>query len=149
MAAVRDFHADKMASHFISRIGRGMTRLGDARLRPLGFATAQLPVLIALKDGAKWSQRELARWAKVEQPTMAQLLSRMERDGLIRREPDPADGRSSLISLTGEAHARLPAARDILVQGNRDMMRGLSAMEEATLLTLLERVMANVEGLEA
>ena len=31
---------------------------------------------------------------------MAQMLVRMERDGLIRRAPDPADGRSSLVSLT-------------------------------------------------
>jgi DNA-binding MarR family transcriptional regulator len=143
-----DFHTDKMASHFLSRIARAMARLGDSRLRPLGFATAQMPVLTALKDGDKWSQGDLARRARVEQPTMAQLLSRMERDGLVRREPDPADRRSSLISLTEEARQRLPAGRDILVQGNKDMMRGLSAAEVATLLTLLERVMANVERLE-
>jgi DNA-binding MarR family transcriptional regulator len=31
----------------------------------------------------------LARWAKVEQPSMAQLLARMEREGLIMREADP------------------------------------------------------------
>ena len=147
--AVSDFHADKMAGHYFSRIARGMTRIGDARLRPLGFATAQLPVLTALKDGEKWSQGDLARRAKVEQPTMAQLLARMERDGIVRREPDPADRRSSLISLTDQARERLPAGREILVQGNKDMMRGLSADEVETLLGLLERVMANVEGLEA
>lgn len=134
--------------HYFSRIARGLTRIGDARLRDLGFATAQLPVLVALKDGARLSQTELARWAKVEQPTMAQMLARMERDGLIHREPDPNDKRSSLVSLTAEARQRLPAGRTVLRQGNADMTQGLSDHEVATLVALLRRVLANVEAME-
>jgi DNA-binding MarR family transcriptional regulator len=139
----------KTPGHYFSRIARGMARVGDARLRELGFATAQLPVLTALKDGARRSQTELAQWAKVEQPTMAQLLARMERDGIIRREPDPGDRRSSLVSLTEEAISRLPAGRAILEQGNRDATRGLTEEEVDTLLDLLRRVLANVEAMES
>jgi DNA-binding MarR family transcriptional regulator len=135
--------------YYFSRIARGMTRLGDARLRPLGFMTAQLPVLSALRHGEQLSQAELARLAKVEQPTMAQLLGRMERDGLIRRTPDPRDRRSSLVSLTEAALAKLPAGRNVLEQGNRDVTQGLSSEEVETLLDLLRRVLANVEALEA
>ena len=134
--------------HFISRVHRAMTRIGDARLKELGFATAQLPVLGALHGGEKRSQTDLARFAKVEQPTMAQLLARMERDGLITREPDPDDRRSSLISLTAQARERLPAGREILLQGNRDMTRGLSSDEVETLIALLERILINVESLD-
>lgn len=135
--------------HYFSRIARGLTRVGDARLRELGVATAQLPVLTALKDGAQLSQTELARWAKVEQPTMAQMLSRMERDGLIKRQPDPNDKRSSLISLTEKAHDALPAGRAVLRQGNVDMTKGLSTEEVATLVALLRRVLSNIEDLES
>jgi len=134
--------------HYFSRIARGLTRIGDARLRDLGFATAQLPVLAALKDGERLSQTELARLAKVEQPTMAQMLARMERDGVVRREPDPRDRRSSLISLTEAALARLPAGRAVLRQGNADITDGLSAEEVDTLVSLLKRVLANIEALE-
>ncbi|HEY0270548.1 MAG TPA: MarR family transcriptional regulator [Sphingomonas sp.] len=135
--------------HYFSRISRGLARVGDVRLRELGFATAQLPVLIALKDGARRSQTELARWARVEQPTMAQLLARMERDGIIRREPDPADRRSSLVSLTEDTEVRLPAGRAILRQANADMTHGLTGEEVATLVSLLRRVLANVEAMDA
>ncbi len=144
-----DWNPMKAPGHYISRIARGMARIGDVRLGELGFATAQLPVLTALKDGAQLSQAELARWAKVEQPTMAQLLARMERDGIVRREPDPRDRRSSLISLTDEAIAKLPAGRAILRQGNKDMTRGLSAAEVRTLLDLLSRVLANVDAMDS
>jgi MarR family transcriptional regulator, transcriptional regulator for hemolysin len=145
---LEDWHATKMPGHYFSRIARGMARVGDARLKALGFASAQLPVLSALREGERKSQTELARWARVEQPTMAQLIARMERDGIVVREPDPADRRSSLISLTDDARAKLPAGRDILVQGNKDVTAGLSEQEVATLLSLLERVLANVEAME-
>ena len=131
--------------HYITRIARGLTRVGDARLRELGLATAQLPVLAALQDGKRMSQTELARWVKVEQPTMAQLLTRMERDGIIRREPDPTDRRSSLVSLTDKASAQLPAGRAVLRQGNKELTKGLSGQEVETLISLLRRVLVNVD----
>lgn len=134
--------------HYFSRIARGLSRVGDARLRDLGLATAQLPILTALKDGAQLSQKQLAHWAKVEQPTMAQMLSRMERDGLIQRTPDPNDRRSSLISLTKMALERLPAGRVVLRQGNADMTKGLTSEEIDTLLVLLRRILANIETME-
>lgn len=135
--------------HYFSRIARGMTRIGDARLRELGFATAQLPVLAALQDGARLSQKELAQWAKVEQPTMAQMLTRMERDGLVQREPDPRDKRASLVSLTDAARRRLPAGRAVLRRGNADMTKGMSPEEVELLVSLLSRVLTNLEALEA
>ncbi len=135
-------------SHYFSRIGRAQTRIGDARLRTVGLATAQLPVLSMLSGGRQLSQIELARRARVEQPSMAQLLTRMERDSLIRRVPDPSDRRSSLIMLTDEAERRLPAGRAILRQSNADMMQGMTNSEIEQLLSLLGRVLENVDRIE-
>lgn len=143
-----DWDPFRHPGHYFSRIARALTRVGDARLRPLGFATAQLPVLAALKDGEVMSQIELARWAKVEQPSMAQMLARMEREGMIERRPDPRDRRASLVSLTEQARTRLPAGRAVLRQGNADMTKGLSAEDVSTLISLLQRVLDNIEGLE-
>jgi DNA-binding MarR family transcriptional regulator len=59
------------------------------------------------------------------------------------------DRRSSLISLTRQARARLPAGRAVLRQGNVEMTQGLSAREVETLVGLLRRVLANVEAMES
>jgi MarR family transcriptional regulator for hemolysin len=91
------------------------------------------------------TQRDLARFAKMEQPSMAQMLVRMERDGLIRRAPDPADGRSSLISLTEIAEARLPNACKVLFQGNREALDGFTEKETEQLVALLTRLIANLD----
>ncbi len=149
MANDEDWVPHTHPSHYFSRIGRAQTRIGDVRLRAVGLATAQLPVLSMLSGGGSLSQTELARRAKVEQPSMAQLLARMERDGLIHRTPDPADRRSSLIALTPEAERRIPAGRAVLRQANAEMMRGLSEAEIAQLIELLGRVLRNVDAIES
>lgn len=135
--------------HLISLAARGFTRLSEARLKPLGFGVGHLPVLVALRDGQADTQRDLARFAKVEQPPMAQMLARMERDGLIVRTPDPADGRSSRIALTAAAEARLPDAIDVLLKGNAEVLAGFTEAEAAQLTDLLQRVIANLDRIAA
>jgi len=131
--------------HLISLAARGFARLSEARLKPLGFGVGHLPVLVALQDGRARTQRDLARFAKIEQPPMAQMLARMQRDGLIRRAPDPADGRSSRITLTKAAEARLPDAVATVLQGNREALRGFTDEETGLLITLLTRLIANLD----
>jgi len=134
------------AAYLLGRAARLFTRRADERLRKHGFGAAQVPVLRALKDGVAMSQTELATLAQIEQPTMAQMLARMERDGVVRRTPDPEDGRSSLVSLTAASLAKVAAARRVLVQGSEEMLAGLSAAEIAQLGALLKRMIANLEA---
>ena len=133
--------------HLISLAARGFVRLSEARLKPLGFGVGHLPVLVALRDGKASTQRDLARFAKIEQPPMAQMLARMERGGLIRRSPDPEDGRSSRIILTEVALARMPDAVTTLFQGNREALNGFTDDEARQLVALLRRLIANLDRL--
>ena len=131
--------------HLISQAARGFARLSEARLKPLGFGVGHLPVLIALEDRPAASQRDLARFARIEQPSMAQMLARMERDGLILRTPDPNDGRSSQIALTETARQRLPEACATLFQGNRDALSGFTEDETTRFVDFLNRLIANLD----
>jgi MarR family transcriptional regulator for hemolysin len=131
--------------HLISLAARGFARLSEARLKPLGFGVGHLPVLVALRDGRASTQRDLARFAKIEQPPMAQMLARMERDGLIERAPDPDDGRSSRITLTKLAEARLPDAIAVLLRGNHEVLAGFTEEEARLLADLLTRLIANLD----
>ncbi len=132
------------ASFWINRASRTLLRLQDGRLRPLGFGMSQMPVLHALQDGAALSQKDLAAFARVEQPTMAEMLARLERDGVVERAPNPNDGRGTLTSLTRRSRLRLPRARAELLAMEQTATAGFSADEKATLLSLLRRVVENL-----
>lgn len=129
----------------IGQVFRTFAKLVDAPLRQLGFAFGQLPVLVTLKTAGVLSQAELARMAQVEQSSMAQLLNRMERDGLIKRVPHAADGRSRLIALTAKASRRLPVAKTAMDEACETALAGLSVDERAQLLGLLARIEVNLE----
>jgi DNA-binding MarR family transcriptional regulator len=53
----------------------------------------------------------LAAAEGVSQPSMTQLMQRLEQRGLVARTSDPADGRVALVSVTAEGHAALAARR--------------------------------------
>ena len=140
MSTVSDSNPMKL----IGQISRTFSRLVDAPLRELGFTVSQLPVLVALKNSGSMSQGELARIARVEQPSMAQLLSRMERDELVQRVPDPADGRSRLILLSAQASRQLPIAKRVMDQTCIQALNGLTIEEQTLLHGLLLKVDANL-----
>jgi DNA-binding MarR family transcriptional regulator len=139
-----DWQPQKQPAQLIMHAARQLARINDVRLRELGVSVSQLPVLVALKHGARLPQKELARLIGVEQPSMAQLLARMERDGLVRREPDPTDGRSSLISLTAHAISLLAPGRQLLLKGNREALAGFRKDEIDLLASMLRRLIANL-----
>jgi DNA-binding MarR family transcriptional regulator len=131
--------------HLITLAARGFARLSESRLKPLGFGLGHLPVLVALQNGNASTQRDLARFAKVEQPPMAQMLARMERDGLIERTRHPADGRSSHIVLTAIAQERMPEAITTLLEGNSEAMAGFTDAETTQFVNLLTRLISNLD----
>ncbi len=130
---------------WINHASRLLMRHFEQRLRPLEFGMAYLPVVVALEENGPLQQRQLAELAHVEQPTMAALLVRMERDGVIKREPHPHDRRSSLISLSAKAETSLPSAKDQLAEVVEQATAGFSDGECTTLIALLRRVASNLE----
>ena len=83
--------------HLISLAARGFARLSEARLKPLGFGVGHLPVLVALQDGRADTQRDLARFAKIEQPSMAQMLVEWSGTDLSNARPTPPTGEAAAL----------------------------------------------------
>ncbi|MCC3313794.1 MarR family winged helix-turn-helix transcriptional regulator [Nocardia africana] len=132
-------------AQLINRAARAFARDADNMLRPLGLRYAQVPALALLNEGVELTQKELAEATGIEQPSMAQLLARMDRDGLIRRKPNPHDARSQTIQLAGGAEARLTEAHEHLVALDQRAVAGFTADEIATLRHLLTRLGDNLD----
>jgi DNA-binding MarR family transcriptional regulator len=59
---------------------------------------------------------ELARRARLSKQTMTTMVRLLERDGLVRRERDPDDGRAFRIVLTAKARRFEPVAERTLIE---------------------------------
>ena len=116
------------------------------RIEPLGVVPGQFAQMLTLYEQDGLTQAELCERVQIEQPTMANTLRRMERDDLVERTPDPADGRRSLVMLTDRARELeddlVSAARTVNVTATD----GLDERSVTALMTTLAAVIANLSG---
>src|SRR6185295_18249999 len=54
---------------------------------------------------------ELAEIERIKRPSATRSLRCLEEAGLVQRTPDPSDGRSALVSITGAGRERLRSLR--------------------------------------
>jgi DNA-binding MarR family transcriptional regulator len=71
------------------------------------FSLSQGSVLGRLDREGPQSTSKLASTERVRQQSMGQTIAELETQGLVKRRPDPADGRSSLVGLTEAGRAEL------------------------------------------
>lgn len=75
----------------------------------------------------------LAASEAVSQPSMSQLVQRLERQGLVSRVSDPEDGRASLVALTPPGRALLADRRDTRHRRVADLLTTLPGEDVAAL----------------
>ena len=98
-----EFRKENSAGYLINQLARLFAKELQGRIQPLGIVTGQFPILIELWSRDGITQRELLNEIDVEQATLANTLTRMERDGLITRTRHPNDARAQQIWLTEKA----------------------------------------------
>jgi DNA-binding MarR family transcriptional regulator len=125
-----------------------LARLLEAALRmriaPHGVAPGQFAQLLALYEQDGVSQSELCRVVQIDQSTMALTLRRMERDGLVSRQPSQQDRRQMEIWLTDRARdleATLVASAH---ETNALATAGVSEADLATTKRVIARMVDNM-----
>ena len=92
-------------------------------------------------------QKELAEACEVEPATITSILPKMEKKGLIKREPIVQDSgtRSLSVSLTEKGKAKERAVANVFDEVETLSFQGFSTTEKDTFLKLLERVYQNIK----
>jgi MarR family transcriptional regulator, organic hydroperoxide resistance regulator len=111
------------------------TAAGFAEIRP---AYGSILVPLFEEDGLRIG--ELARRARLAKQTMTTMVRLLERDGLVRRERDPADGRAFLVRLTPRAHEARPVIETTLRALDRRVAARLTPRQQAALPAALKEV---------
>jgi len=129
---------------WINHASRLVLRRFDDRLRPLGFSMPYIRVAVALEEHGPLQQKDLLEFVAIEQPTMTALLTRMERDRLLVRRPDPTDARARLVSLTSRGSTVLTKAREVMLDVVEETMAGVSKEDQERLIRTLQIVVRNL-----
>lgn len=115
---------DRDVLFLIHDVGRLVRVHADRRARAHGMTRAQWVVLARLERQPGLSQNELAAIVEVEPITIARLIDRLEKRGLVERRPDAKDRRiwrlhlqPAAQPLTEEIHAYRTELNAFITQG--------------------------------
>jgi DNA-binding MarR family transcriptional regulator len=110
-ARIPDSTISETASELRNSIVRTSRALRQEAAGETGLSPTQTAVLATISREGPLTPSELADHERVKRPTMTRTLACLEREGLIERTPDPADGRSSLVAVNDAGRERLARLR--------------------------------------
>ena len=129
-----------------TRIIRSSVHL-NRRLQESGLSGADYEVLALLSahDGDRMPSHELCNALGWEKSRLSHQLRRMQKDGLISREPNPADARSTLVCLLPAGRAAIEkAAPGHVADVRRNFIDLFTPAELDLLATLNERILQHL-----
>ncbi|MEO6944532.1 MAG: MarR family transcriptional regulator [Lacisediminihabitans sp.] len=104
------------------------------------FSSVQYAALAVLERIPTASQSELGVELDLDRSTIADIVSRLEKRGVIKRSAHESDRRRYSLRLTAAGLATLENLRPLVVEMNMTLTQNLSAKELATLRMLLNRI---------
>ncbi len=126
------YNARRAALTIIDRFITGMAELG---LRPVDFS-----VLSVIHHNPGITSRQLCATLAIQPPNLVGLINRLQRRGLLARQPHPHDGRAMGLLLTDEGLAMVRQAEttaSVLEEKNAER---LSQTERSQLIKLLQKI---------
>jgi DNA-binding MarR family transcriptional regulator len=106
-----DISLSDTASRLSTAIVRTARVLRQDAAAEAGLGAGTTAALASINRDGPLTPSELAEIERVKRPSMTRTLACLDRQGLIERTPDPADGRSSLVSISAAGRERLALLR--------------------------------------
>lgn len=108
--------------------------------RPAGWSFPGFRLLFALWVSGPLGVSRLAELSGVSRAAISTLSQRMERDGLVRREPSTTDARGVTLSLTDSGRDRLSRTFAEHNRRERHWVQRLEPAERTELIRLLDKL---------
>ena len=126
------------------RVETRLYNAADARLKDAGgLILPQLEVLSVIRDVPACRVLDVSRTISITVGAASKAVDRLEEQGWCRRTVDPADRRSSVLSLTDEGTAAVDRATPVFEAATRDTLGALlSGPDLETLARILRTLRA-------
>ena len=135
-----DFQLWQVPGHLIRRTQQLHATIWSERIGD-DLTSVQFAVLVALAQRPELDQRTLADSLSIDTSTLAAVCRRLADRGFIDRERHTSDARRYVLRVTpaGDEMVRrlIPAVRDV----GDELLETLTEDEQATLMSLLQRVL--------
>jgi len=112
--------------------------IGDGDLTPRQFA-----VLLAVAESEDPSQTDLVEATGIDRSTIAEMIRRMVKRGLLQRRRSRQDARAYVVRLTEVGQRALKSAEPQAQRAGAAILAGLSSEQRKTLVEALKAIAAS------
>lgn len=138
-ATVEDYVLEEQVGHLLRRAHQRASAIFQDHMEQ-GLTPQQYAALVKIRDFGKVSQNRLGRAVAMDPATSQGVTQRLLAKKLIRREPDPADKRRALVSLTQQGAALVERLVPLGVRITDETLAPLAPAERRQFLALLKKL---------
>jgi MarR family transcriptional regulator for hemolysin len=143
--AVLEYDWENSVGYWICTTSHAIRRALSNRLAQERMTLRQWEVLACLSQRQNSSQAEIAECLGIEPHTLTGIISRMERDGWVKRVASSTDRRRYFILPTERGHEVWTRAVEWCREVRSQALTGFSADEARLMKEFCERIRANLD----
>ncbi len=134
-------HLQRSVIHLLRRVDQCATQLYSTETTDTDLTLRQLAILTAISRQENLSQTDLVAITGIDRSTVAGIVSRLLRKGLLDRKRSPHDGRAYCVRLSKKGQNAIAGADRIFSRLEKKLLAGVPASEAnqfaSILLTIL------------
>jgi DNA-binding MarR family transcriptional regulator len=132
--------------HLLHRAGQCASDMFASEMAGLDLTPRQFAVLLTVAQNEGLSQTDLVLLTGIDRSTLADIVRRMLKKGLIQRRRTREDARAYAVKLTDEGLRVLSAARPKVEAVDARILATLSADQRTTLVEDLKAIVASLQA---
>jgi DNA-binding MarR family transcriptional regulator len=132
--------------HLLHRAGQCAADIFAAEMAGLDLTPRQFAVLLTVSMNEGLSQTDLVMLTGIDRSTLADIVRRMLKKGLLQRRRTREDARAYAVKLTDEGMRILAAARPKVEAVDARILLALSADQRSNLVTDLKSIVDSLQA---
>jgi MarR family transcriptional regulator, temperature-dependent positive regulator of motility len=143
------FSLDNSIIHALHRATQAANDIFAKDQPAYGLTPRQLAVLVSIAENEGGNQRSVVDRTGIDRSTLAEVMRRLQRKGLLARRRTKDDARAYAVRLTGAGRALLQDAGEKALRTEERLVAALSSQDRQDLIRLLDVVAASASNVYA
>ena len=134
-------------SHLLHRAGQCAAEIFHAEMKDGDLTPRQLAVLVTVANNEGLSQTGLVERTGIDRSTLADIVSRMLKKGLLQRRRTKEDARAYAVKLTEEGRRILRSSDSMAKKVDERILEALPSKQREQFIGLLLSIVDRLQGL--
>ena len=142
MGQVSEMYLEQSILHLLRRVDQCAAQLYTTESSDRDLTLRQLAILTAISQQEDLSQTDLVSITGIDRSTVAGIVSRLIRKGLLERRRSPSDGRAYCVKLSKRGVKAIAGADRLYTKIEKKLLAGVPASEASQFVSTLKSILS-------